>query len=289
MKKKLDINKVTITVILLNVIQIATIIIIIFYEFINKKHQYTSAINGENLFLYLLVLTVFANSFLIIRYVQSMAKDNSRYSMVKESLEQVEDLNKTLRGQRHDFINHLQVVYSLIEMDEYTPAKDYIEKVFNDIQKVNKVLKTSNPAVNALLQAKILYAEKRGIIIELLIKSQLKELKIPSWEFCRILGNIIDNGIYALQQVDHNKIIQIELFENQESYGFRIENNGPMIPRDIIDKIFDAGITTKGDKGEGMGLAITKQILTEYGGSIKVSSNENVTVFEGLVPKKTGD
>jgi len=287
MKNALNINKTIMTIIVLNTIQIGSIAAIIIYNYINKSgwdsnHKYSS----KNLLLVVIILTVLLNSFITIKDVKTMKMDSYKHSMVKDSLCQVEELNKTLRAQRHDFMNHLQVVYSLMEMKEYNEAQDYIGKVFNDIQRVNEALRTSNPAINALLQAKRLYGEKRGIEVNLHITSQFKDLKVPSWEFCRILGNIIDNGIYALGEKTGHKTIDIELFEDLKGHGFRIRNNGPTIPKNVIDKIFQSGFTTKGDKGEGMGLAISKEILKEYGGDIKVESSEKDTVFEGWIPTK---
>ena len=37
---------------------------------------------------------------------------------LEEAYGRLEDLNREMRAQRHDFMNHLQVVYSLIEMNE---------------------------------------------------------------------------------------------------------------------------------------------------------------------------
>lgn len=287
MRKKLNINKTIITVISLNAIQILIIAAALIYKYI---HNNTSFISGEifreEYFLFMIIITVIINTFLTLRDFYIMKYEASQYDVVIDSLKKVEELNKTLRAQRHDFMNHLQVVYGLIDMNEYKDAKEYIDRIFNDIQKVNKVLKTAHPAINALLQAKVLFAEKRGIDIELHIRTQLKELKIPSWEFCRILGNIIDNSIYALQSNEGARTLVIEIYEDIKFYGFKIKNNGPKIDESIINKIFEAGFTTKGEKGEGMGLAITKDILNIYGGGIKVSSCDSETVFEGFVPRQ---
>jgi sensor histidine kinase regulating citrate/malate metabolism len=117
------------------------------------------------------------------------------------------------------------------------------------------------------------------------ITTNLKELKIQSWEFCRVLGNLIDNAIYALQEKAGEKYIDIQLFENLKNYGFRVINNGPEIPESIREKIFEAGFTTKGEDGEGMGLSITRKILNEAGGVISVRSSREETVFEGIVPR----
>ncbi|MFD3158060.1 sensor histidine kinase [Haloimpatiens sp. FM7330] len=285
MKNKLNINKTIITIVLLNIIQLGSVIGIVLFKYSMKEHLAKQANFKMNVFIYLILLIVILNGFIILRDFYLLNKHNSRYIMMKKSLEQVENLNKTLRAQRHDFMNHLQVVYSLIEMDEYDEAKDYIDKVFNDIQKVNKALKTSNPAVNALLQAKLLYAEKRGINMEISVSSQLKNLKMPSWEFCRILGNIIDNAIFALQDKDKNRVLIVELYEDIKTYRFKIKNNGPQISEHIKEKIFQVGFTTKGDRGEGMGLAIVKELLEKYGGGIELQSDRNITLFQGYIKK----
>jgi sensor histidine kinase regulating citrate/malate metabolism len=182
-------------------------------------------------------------------------------------------------------MNHLQVVYGLIELEEFKDTKDYIEKVYNDIQKVSRIMRTSNPALNALLQAKVLACEKRGIDARIDIKSQFSQLKIPSWEFCRIISNLIDNAISALEHTSNHKYIQIDLYEDIKTYYFRIKDNGSGIPDEIADKIFEAGFTTKAEHGEGMGLAIVKNILVEYGGNIRVHADNSETAFEGSVPK----
>ena len=192
-------------------------------------------------------------------------------------------MNNTLRSQRHDFLNHLQVVYSLMEMDEYSEASNYIEKVYEDIKKVNRVLKTSNVAINALLQAKQLDCEERGIAVGLKISTALDKLIVPSWEMCRILGNLIDNAMDATEE-NLSKLIQIEILEELKSYKFIVKNNGFMIHKDIVDKIFQPGFTTKGEKGQGMGLAICKGIIDRYGGKIELESNQTYTVFEITIP-----
>ena len=286
MQKKLNINKTIVTVIFLNVIQISTILGLVLYNYFNENSMNFQErfYNGESI-IYVLIVIGVINSFFVIKDISSLNEHNNEYSMLKNTLGQLEELNKTLRGQRHDFMNHLQVVYSLMEMDEYSEATGYIEKVFKDIQRINKVLKTSNPAVNALLQAKILYGEKRGIQTEISITSSLEELKVPAWEFCRVLGNIIDNAIYALQERAENRIIEIELFEDLKTYRFRIKNNGPRIKEEWINKIFEAGVTTKGEQGEGMGLSIVKEILQKYEGNVEIFSDNEATIFEGWIPR----
>ncbi len=286
MKKKLNINKTIASIIVLNIIHLSILIGVLAYTaFSNKFNKFAPNFSFTYLFFYAMVfVTLFINSFITIKNALALTDSVSQYETFKSSLNQLESLNKTLRAQRHDFMNHLQVVYSLMEMEEYKDAEEYIEQVYNDIQKVNKVLKTTNAAINALLQAKILDCEKRNIKIELKVTSRLDGFQVPSWEMCRILGNIIDNSIYALEEFDENRLLKINIFEDLKTFGFLLTNNGPKIPQNIIDKIFEAGFSTKGRKGEGMGLSTSKSIVERYNGKISVFS-EDYTTFEIRFPK----
>lgn len=285
MQKKLNIDKTIIMAVVLNLMQFGIIIgIIIYFYVFNKGNVLKREFYNWYALFFVFILMVMINCFFTLRDVQLLRHHDLHYSMVKNTLDELQKLNITLRAQRHDFMNHLQVVYGLMEMEEYKDATDYIEKIFNDIQQVNKVLRTSSPAVNALLQAKILYGEKRGISIKLNINTQLADLKLPSWEFCRILANIIDNAIYALQEKEENRQIEVELYEDIKNYGFKIRNNGSKIPEKMLSKIFEAGVTSKGNKGDGMGLAIVKEILEKHGGGVEVTSSDQWTEFHGYMP-----
>ena len=202
---------------------------------------------------------------------------------MEKSMGDMETLNNTLRPQRHDFLNHLQVVYTLMEMEEYGEANAYIEKVYGDITSLSRVMKTANPAINALLRVKLASCEKQQIRVDLEIRSAWKDLPMPGWEMCKVLSNLIDNASDALAEVE-NRNLRIELKEDLHAYRFRIENNGPMIPMAQQKNIFHAGVTSKA-RGHGMGLFIVRNTLKNYGGDIQVESVPGCTAFEGYVPR----
>ncbi|MCG8541600.1 MAG: Spo0B domain-containing protein [Clostridia bacterium] len=282
-KESFNIDKALVIIYFVNIVQIFIVFGLIGYSYIFKDES--SIWINENLrkLLVILCIVIIINIYIALRDANALKSLSTEYSMQGEVLEQIKDLNNTLRAQRHDFLNHLQVVYSLIEMDEYTEASNYIEMVYGDIKRVNRVLKTSDAAINALLQAKELDCEDRGISVHMKISTRLDKLKVPSWEMCRVLGNLIDNAIDATKEND-NRFVEIEIFEESENYGFIVKNNGDMIFQDIRDKIFQPGFTTKGEKGQGMGLAISKEIVEKYGGSIDVDSNESITIFKVMIP-----
>lgn len=206
---------------------------------------------------------------------------------LEESMKNLEELNTKLRAQRHDYLNHMQVIYGLMELNEYEEAKKYMEPVFKDIMKVSKALKTKQPAVNALLQAKLEAAEKEDIDFFMEIRSDLKNINMEPWDLCKILGNLIDNAMTALAKKEEDRQIHVEIWEDKTNYFFCIYNNGPEIPKEHMELIFKQGFTTKKEEGHGMGLAIISRILKENNGKISVSSGKNKTSFEVEIKKAT--
>lgn len=239
----------------------------------------------------------------------------------EESLKGLENLNLKLREQRHDYLNQMQIVNGLLELGEFESARDYLQPVFKDIMKVSRALKTSQPAVNALLQAKMEEAERQGIDFYLEVGAQLHGLSVEPWELCKILANLIDNAVTALSipkesgkrqseeakaQEDRKRTvadkgqdaetgertvqdgerwIRLGIGENQDEHLFLIRNNGPEIPKAQQKLIFGVGYTTKKEEGHGMGLAIVSSILKEVGGRIRVNSSPEETSFAVAIPK----
>ncbi|ADL53060.1 sensor histidine kinase [Clostridium cellulovorans] len=271
-------SKIILVSIFLNLIQVIFITLFIYY-----KHSNPYIVEG-NFIIYSIAISIGFNSIItgIIFYNLLFKKGNNN---LIDTISHLEALNKTLRTQRHDYLNHIQVIYSLMELEEYDEARNYIEPVYKDIIRVSKALKTSKPAVNALLQSKLQMAEKNEIDMELEIKSDLENLNMEPWEFCRVIGNIIDNAIFALKQKPTNRYMFVEFAETMQNLIINISNNGDPIPKEIINRIFEEGFTTKGSKGDGMGLAIVKELIETFHGTITVTSNDQRTSFEIVFPK----
>lgn len=221
----------------------------------------------------------------LIRTIVLYKKLQKRYEHLEDSILQIQRLNSELRSQRHDYLNHLQVVYGMMELEEYDELEKYLRPIYRNMMKTGKAMKTSIPAVNALLMAKMGEAEQKEIDFFVEVKSDLQGLKIEPWELCKVLSNLLDNAMTALEEKEDDRKLILEIEEARETYLFVVSNNGPMIPREYGMSIFRTGFTTKKEAGHGMGLAIVSEILRKNHGSISYSSGEQETVFTVKIQK----
>ncbi len=232
-----------------------------------------------------LLLAVLALVGCIIVFVTIYTRLRQQYDALHSSYRDLERLNSDLRAQRHDYLNHLQVVYGLMELEEYDELKTYLAPIYKGMMKTGKALKTRNPAVNALLRAKMEEAESKGIDFYVEVSSDLSGLTVEPWELCKVLANLMDNAITALEAIPSEKKLRVDIGEDRDSYRFSVANNGPAIPEELQESIFREGFTTKKESGHGMGLSIVTQVLKTYKGTINLSSTEEETVFRIRIPK----
>lgn len=212
-----------------------------------------------------------------------------RTQELEEAYGQLENLNREMRAQRHDFMNHIQVVYSLIEMEEPKEAMEYMDKIYGDMQRVSRMMRTACPSVNALIQAKMTEAAERGAELRLSIAAKWDDKLMPAWEICRVLANLIDNALDAccgavLPEGEH-PIVELVLGEDLRSWFFSVRNNGPAIEEKLRGRIFEPGFTTKAT-GQGMGLFIVSKTIAELGGKLSMDSRDGDTVFSAFVPRR---
>jgi signal transduction histidine kinase len=90
----------------------------------------------------------------------------------------------------------------------------------------------------------------------------------------RCLLNLLTNAIDALDEEGGEVKISTEKHGEGEVL-ITVEDNGSGIPEEICQRIFDVFFSTKGSQGTGLGLAVTKKIIEEHGGSIEVQSKED--------------
>ena len=278
---RVDIGKLAIMTVFANAFQILSALFIAILVTINPGFLNDIHIK---LIMYLVLVVISIGGFYDIREALAARKVDEKADALEISIDHLEEMNGEMRKQRHDFMNHLQVVYSLIEMNEAPEALRYIENVHTDLARIGKSLKTSIPALNALISAKGNDAQEMNIAFSWQVKSSLEGISLESWEICRITGNLIDNAFDALSDINHAYIL-VEISENENAFIIAVSNNGPCIEQTLLDRICEAGFSTKGEN-RGMGLSIVNEIASKAGGGVYVASTPEKTIFRIEIPKK---
>ena len=106
---------------------------------------------------------------------------------------------------------------------------------------------------------------------------KLKEVKIDRTAIEIVLENLLDNAAYAVapresSKAKHSPLIRVQTKQNKKTLELRIEDNGVGIPTALRQKIFQPFISF--NYRQGIGLYLTKRILSLYKGDIRVESRE---------------
>ncbi len=103
-----------------------------------------------------------------------------------------------------------------------------------------------------------------------------------------VMKNLIENAlIYSSEKPE----INVEIAEDNDTYTFRIADNGLGISEEEQDKIFEKFYRVDKSRpmnfsGSGLGLAIVKEIVNNYNGEIKLTSKSGLgSIFSIIIPK----
>lgn len=91
-----------------------------------------------------------------------------------------------------------------------------------------------------------------------------------------VLLNLITNAIDAIPKGKTDGLIIV--FSRNSADGnyveIAIQDNGVGIPEEVKKKMFNLFFSTKGERGSGIGLAVTRKIIEQHGGQIEVETEE---------------
>ena len=124
---------------------------------------------------------------------------------------------------------------------------------------------------------------KQGSNVSINIDEKFELFGNPD-ELSQVWTNIINN---AIQACDSKAEIIIQCLNEDNYHTIIIENNGPKIPHEVVNKIFDPFFSTKKrGEGTGLGLHIVKKIIDAHNGEITCKSSDVSTQFIIKLPVK---
>lgn len=202
--------------------------------------------------------------------------------LIETHYKEVDNMYKKMRGWRHDYRNHIQMMKALASNGDLEGIKAYLDELDTDLNTVDTVIKTGNAMADAILNSKISLAQAKDIKVNVDAHIPVK-LKMSELDLCCIIGNLFDNAIEAsLELTPDKRMIRVymDMKGSQLYISFTNLTAGKKLKK--IGRLFS---TTKGE-GHGLGLIRMDGIVDRLGGYLSRNSEDGAFTTEILIPQE---
>lgn len=194
---------------------------------------------------------------------------------------EVENMYRQIRGWRHDYRNHIQVMKALAAKGDLAGIQAYLDELDTDLNTVDTVIKTGNAMADAILNSKISLAKSRHIPVQADAHIPVK-LRMSELDLCVILGNLFDNAIEAsLALPEDQRLIRVYMDMKGTQLYISFTNFTAAKKQRKLGRRF---ATTKGE-GHGFGLVRIDNIIDRLDGYLTRNSEDGAFTTEILIPQ----
>ena len=198
--------------------------------------------------------------------------------LVQTHYQEVENMYRQIRGWRHDYRNHIQVLKSYAKDGDLAQISKYLDELDEDLSTVDTVIKTGNKMTDAILNSKISLAKAKHIPVVADAHVPVA-LKTSEMDLCIIIGNLFDNAIEASVKLPEGKRcirVYMDMKNTQLYISFTNFTAGKKMQKE--GRLFRS---TKGE-GHGFGLVRIDAIVDGY---ISRNSEDGAFTTEILLPQ----
>ena len=160
-------------------------------------------------------------------------------------------------------------------------------------------LQVEHTAIADVLQSAVSLAEskvpRREIGLHVRVEGGLPPIHADHHQLCQLFTNLLINAFEALEGRGEVDITAREGVLEEEPHGpagdphitrtvvVEVADNGPGVPKELRDRIFNAFFTTK-PQGSGLGLAIVRKVVDAHDGRIDIQTGTHGTRFRVTLP-----
>ena len=186
-------------------------------------------------------------------------------------LNQLNLIQKTqlnIRCLNHDMNNHILRMQNYLEDEKYDDLKEYLSNIKEYVTVQEKISDSGNDEVDSLLNFKLRVLKSMNVDYKIRL-SIPEHIDISSFDMSIIIGNLIDNSLEALNRIDDNRKLSVEIIYSKGYLKMKITNTFDGI-------VLDNYKTRKTDaENHGMGLISVRQIVEKYNGLMEMEVNGN--------------
>jgi len=201
--------------------------------------------------------------------------------LVTRHCNEVENIYKQMRGWRHDYHNHIQLLKAYLAQKQFTEVDEYLSRLDTDLTQVDTILKTGNIMIDAILNSKVSLAQSKQIAVS--AKAIVpKALQVQPVDLCVIIGNLLDNAIEACSKISEEEMrfIRVYIGVHKELLYISVSNASA----GEIKKTGKTYLTTKSTAFHGFGLMRIDKIVEKYQGFVDRDHDDGVFATEVMLP-----
>ncbi len=209
---------------------------------------------------------------------------NTQMRLEKESFKRIEESYNRTRELRHDLKNHIFVLKGIAENGTKDEMLSYLEKMTDAVEEATYVSMSKNSAVDAILNEKLLYAQKNGISTQFDV-TPLENTKISAMDICTILSNALDNAVEACVKFESlsDRYIDVKIEDTENEMIISVRNPSTEAPK----RRAGVYISRKKDKeNHGLGLKSIKRTVDKHKGDMLVKYESGIFNLVICLPHK---
>lgn len=179
-------------------------------------------------------------------------------------------------------------------MEEALQEIDYATDLANNLLALTKDNTTKNSVfslntvVSEIIDKYQHVSKTKSVKIAVLLCNEDIYVTANRLNITRAINNIFDNAL-KYSAIAKNPLVTVVVSNEHKYASVSIEDNGPGIPKEYHSTIFDRFVRVDESRdrqtgGFGLGLAISKKIITESGGKISLNSKPSKTIFTVTLP-----
>lgn len=200
--------------------------------------------------------------------------------LVNRHYDEVEVMYRKMRGWRHDYHNHIQVLKAHMELEQYKQAQEYLHMLDMDLSSVDTVLKTGNVMVDAILNSKLTLIQERHILVDATAIVP-GDIAISGIDLSVLIGNLLDNAMEACMEIAEEQERFIRIYIDIIKKQLYISVTNSMVGR---AKRYGNLFRSKKEGNHGFGLIRIDGIVTKYHGYINRQTEQGVFATEVMLP-----
>lgn len=200
--------------------------------------------------------------------------------LMKQQMDEIENIYMTMRGWRHDYHNHLQSLKGYLSLNQVEQMKNYLNELETDLDSIDTLYHSGNLQLDSILNAKLAIAEKGQIRIHC-DASIPPQLHVSDLDLCVILGNLLDNAIESCRKIKDpdERFIRVYIGILKKQLYISITNATSETVKQRTDHYFT---TKRGDHGHG--LKRVDQVVKKYDGYLNRQNEPGVFATEIVLP-----